>query len=436
MSTFALSTLGCKVNQYEAQALREQFQSLGWTERPFRNGADVCVINTCVVTAEADEKCRREVRRARRANPAARVIVTGCAAGADAERWRRLPGVDAVLTREQMVDLPAVLQGITPPPGDVFRWSVTRFDAHARAFLKIEDGCDAGCAYCIVPRARGPVRSRPLPDIAREAARLAAAGYREIVLTGVHLGHYGRGLIPRLTLTDAVRAALAAPGLARLRLSSIEALELSDELIDIAAESFGIGRGEADEDNAPALCPHFHVPLQSGDDGILRAMNRRYTSAQFLEVLDRARRRLDRPALTTDVMVGFPGETDDAFENTLRLCRAAGFSRIHAFPFSPRPGTPAADMPRRITAPVVRERLARLESLARELSLDYNRLFLGAIVRPLIELRRDRVSGLLTGHTARYHRVLIDGPDAWKGAIIPATVREAHADHLVCSPVL
>jgi threonylcarbamoyladenosine tRNA methylthiotransferase MtaB len=423
MSTFSLSTLGCKVNQYESQSLREQFQALGWAERPFREGADLCVVNTCVVTAEAEEKCRREVRRARRANPRARVWLTGCATGVDAARWRRVPGVDDVFTRAQMADLAAILQGLPPVEGGAFDRGISRFEGHARAFLKIEEGCDAGCAYCIVPRARGAVQSRPPAEVLREAARLAAAGHREIVLTGVHLGHYGRGRPPGEGLAAVVRALRATSGLARLRLSSIEARELGDELLDLAAEASAGGA---------ALCPHFHVPLQSGDDGVLRAMGRGYTATQFLDVLARARRRLDRPAFTTDVLVGFPGETEEAFENTLRLCRAAGFSRIHAFPFSPRPGTPAAALPGRVRAQCVRERMARLDTLSSELALAYGRLFTGERVHPLIELRRDRSTGLLAGRTERYLRVLADGPDAWKGAIVPVTVRAVHADHLRC----
>lgn len=434
MSTFALSTLGCKVNQYEAQALRERFLTLGWGERTFREGADVCVINTCVVTGEAGEKCRREIRRARRTNPAARVIVTGCAAGVEADRWRCLPGVDAVFTREQMVDLPAVLGNATPVERDVFEMAISRFAGHARAFLKIEDGCDAGCAYCIVPHARGPVRSRPMPDIVQEAARLAVAGHREIVLAGVHLGHYGRGLSPRPALADVVRAVLATPGLSRVRLSSIEALELTDDILDIAAERYGPGPADGSAAAAASLCPHFHIPLQSGDDGVLRAMNRRYTAAQFLTVLDRARRRLDRPAFTTDVIAGFPGETEEAFENTLRACRSAGFSRIHVFPFSPRPGTPAAAMPDQVPAPVVHERAARLDALAGELALDYSRSFAGQTVHPLIELRRDRATVLLTGRTERYLRVILEGPDAWMGSTMAATVREVRPGCLLCAP--
>ncbi len=424
MNTFALSTLGCKVNQYETQALREQFQALGWRERPFRAGADVCVINTCVVTAEAEEKCRKEARRARRANPAARVFLTGCAARADAERWRRIPGVAGVFTREQMVNLADVLQeGAPPPEGDIFRWSIRRFEGRTRAFLKIQDGCDAGCAYCIVPQARGPVRSRPLADIRAEAARLTSAGHVEIVLTGIHLGHYGRGLHPRVTPADAARAVLAAPGLLRLRLSSIEALELSDELLTLAA-----GGGEdRDDAGAPALCPHFHLPLQSGDDAVLRAMNRRYTAAQYLDVLDRARRRLDRPSFTTDVMVGFPGETEAAFENTLLLCRRAGFSRIHIFPFSPRPGTPAAERPGRVAPEVLRGRVGRLKTLADALARDYRRQFLGEVVHPLIEHRRDRATRLLTGWTARYVKTIVAGPDEWKGRLQPVRVSDLRA---------
>ena len=263
--TFAITTLGCKVNQYEGQAIRERMATLGWREVRFSEPADVYIVNTCTVTSTADEKCRKRVRRARRTNACARVIVTGCAATTSPEQFRQIDGVSAVLTRDRMVHIADFIRnGCEPEPGDVFDLEIGSFGEHTRAFLKIQDGCDAGCTYCIVPRARGPARSRAVGAIRREAARLVASGHREIVLTGTHLGRYGHDLEGRIGLADVMRTVLRVGRLERLRLSSIEALELGVDLIEIAA---------ADS----RVCPHFHVPLQSGDDEILAAMNRGYS---------------------------------------------------------------------------------------------------------------------------------------------------------------
>ena len=417
--TFALSTFGCKVNQYEGQAIRELMTDLGWREVPFRAVAALYIVNTCTVTSRADEKCRKAVRRAIRSNPAARVIVTGCAARTSPEQFRRISGVSAVLTREQMVHVGRFLEnGDIPPAGSVFGLRIRRFSGHTRAFLKIQDGCEAHCSYCIVPRARGPVRSRPLEDIREEAERLVASGHVEVVLAGIHLGHYGRDMNRRVGLFDAVREVLAIRGLQRLRLSSIEVGELGDDLLSLGASD-------------DRLCPHFHLPLQSGDEEVLAAMGRRYTAAEFLGTVERIRRRLHHPSLTTDVMVGFPRETDAQFDHTLDVCRQAGFSRIHIFPFSPRAGTRAADFANPVPTDIVRQREEKLKAVASELALAYKRLFLGRTVRPLVEHRRDRDTGLLAGWTERYLRVAFPGPDSLMGRIVPVRAAQASADRIL-----
>lgn len=417
--TFAITTLGCKANQYDGQAVRERIAALGWIEIPFRERADLYIVNTCTVTATTDQKCRKRIRQAHRRNPNAQLIVTGCVARTAPDPFRTMAGVSAVLTREQMVHVDRFLaDGVEPDPGDLFDLSISGFAGHSRAFLKVQDGCSAGCAYCIVPKARGPGRSRPLEAVAAEARRLIRAGFQEIVLTGIHLGHYGRDTGGRPGLSDVARAVLAVPGVARLRLSSVEAVEISDELIHLAASD-------------DRFCPHFHLPLQSGDDAVLARMRRRYRVGDFLATLDRVRAALPQPSFTTDVMVGFPGETDAEFENTLRVCRQAGFSRIHIFPFSPRPGTPAADMPDRVARETVREREACLKQLATELALAYKRRFLGREVFPLVEHRRDRETGLLTGWTAHYVKTIFDGPEECMGRIVRVMVKEAALDRLL-----
>ena len=413
--SFHLVSLGCKVNQHEGQGIRERLIAHGYSEVELAERPGVVIINTCTVTARADEKCRKAVRRARRSSPEATLIVTGCAAVTSPEVHRAMPEVDLVLTKSRMARVESVLVGGAPREGDVFNLRISAFAGHTRAFLKVQDGCDAFCAYCIVPYARGAPRSRPLSEIAEEVRRLVDHGHREIVLTGIHLGLYGRDL-GAAGLCDAVRAALSVRGLARLRLSSIEGPEVPGELLDLMADE-------------PRLCPHLHLPLQSGDDDVLAAMNRRYTSGAFLNVVEEARRRLDRPAITTDLMVGFPGESDAQFENSMRVCREAAFSRMHVFRYSPRPGTPAAER-EPVPASVAREREIRALALARELALDYRRGFVGQEVMPLVEARRDRETGHLAGFTPRYVTVRFPGPDEWMNHFVPVHVTSADDEGL------
>jgi len=405
------------VNQYDGQAIREKMARLGWREVPFGHAAQVTIVNTCTVTHTADEKCRKAVRRAVRASPGGRVIVTGCAAAASPERFRRMEGVSAVLTHGQMARVEDFSSSFfrsdrEPSAGWPFEAGISSFAGHTRAFLKVQDGCASRCAYCIVPLARGRPRSRPLEEVRREAERLVAAGHAEIVLVGVHLGHYGRDLGGRVRLDDVVEQVLSVRGLQRLRLSSIEAVEVTDDLLEVLASD-------------SRACPHFHLPLQSGDDAVLAAMRRGYTVREYLAAVERIRARFDLPALTTDVMVGFPGETEAQFGNTLRVCREVGFSRMHIFPFSPRPGTAAADMPGRLRREVVRARERMLKAVADELALDFRRRLVGRTVRPLVEGRRDRGTGLLTGLSERYQRVVFPGPDSLKGRVVPVVVEGA-----------
>jgi len=427
--TFAISTFGCKVNQCDSQQIRERLIGLGWREVPLRDPAELYVVNTCAVTALAVKKARRAVRRAMRRNPAARVIVTGCAAISDPEQFALLDGVCGVLTREQMLRADRFISADVRPPaaapvsiGDPIHAGIDSFGHRTRAFLRIQEGCNAACAYCIVPAVRGRERSRPLPDIRREAQRLLAAGHVEIVLTGIHIGRYGLDLPGRPRLVDAIRCVLDVAGIQRLRLSSIEAIELTDELLDVMASD-------------RRVCPHLHLPLQSGDDALLAAMNRRYTAGRFLEQVRHVKERLERPAITTDVIVGFPGETEAQFENTLAACRDAGFSRIHIFPFSPRPGTPASTMPGRVAHEAVRDRVRRLKQLAGSLATDYAGKFVGEVVFPLVErrpARRPPGEGrlTLTGWTERYLRAEFVGSPAVMGRIVPLRVTASNGARL------
>jgi len=388
MKTFAFVTFGCKVNQYESQALRERFSRKGLTEVAAEAGADLFVINTCTVTETATSEARKTVRRLARRFPFSEITVTGCAADSHAPEFASLPGVRRVVTHDAkaaLCDDPRLNPGDSAP--SIFDLDISRFDQHTRAFLKVEDGCDLNCSFCIIPKVRGTAVSRPLDRAVDEARRLVENGYQEIVLTGVHLGSYGKDLAGRSMLADLVERLLGVPGLRRLRLSSLEANEITDPLIALMA---------ADR----RFCPHLHLPLQSGDDEVLRAMRRRYNSRQYLASCDRVAERVAEPSFTADVIVGFPGETDEQFGRTLEVCRRVGFSRIHVFPYSRRRGTDAAGMPD-LPGRVKKERLHRLERLAAELTDAYARRFIGRDVEVLLETQG--------GYTERYLKARVPG---------------------------
>jgi threonylcarbamoyladenosine tRNA methylthiotransferase MtaB len=388
MKTFAFVTFGCKVNQYESQALRERFARKGLAEVEAGSGADLFVINTCTVTETATAEAQRTVRKLARRFPFAEITVTGCAADSHRQEFLGLPGVRRVVTHDEKASLcedPRLSTADTAP--SIFDLQISRFDRHTRAFLKVEDGCDLNCSFCIIPKVRGTAASRPLESAVAEAKRLVDNGYKEIVLTGVHLGSYGKDLAQRSMLPDLVERLLGVAGLARLRLSSLEANEISDPLIALMAAE-------------PRFCPHLHLPLQSGDDEVLRAMRRRYNSRQYLAACERVAERVADPSFTADVIVGFPGETDAQFENTLEVCRRVGFSRIHIFPYSRRRGTDAALLPD-LPGRVKKERLHRLERLAAALTEAYAGRFLGREVEVLIE-----EDG---GYTERYLKAHVPG---------------------------
>ena len=424
MPTFAIVTLGCKVNQYDSQAIREALLAAGWRECAPTDPADCYIVNTCCVTRESQRKSLQVARRLARRHPAAHVVVAGCCVDADREAAASLPGVILVVGNDEkprLAELLGALVGQEPgaAPRQASVWpQISRFEGHSRAFVKIEDGCNDFCSYCIVPYVRGRVRSRPPEEVVAEVERLVDNGYREVVLTGIHLGAYGSETDGRWSLVSLLERLVATPGLARLRLSSLELREVSDQLIDLVAAE-------------PVLCPHFHIPLQSGDDAILRAMNRHYTARDYLARIEAIRRRIPEPAITTDIICGFPGESDEQFRHTLEVARAAAFSRIHVFPYSDRPGTRAAALPGKLPPQVIARRKAQALALARQLALDYHRRFLGRVVEPLVETRRQKPTGRLCGYTERYVRTAFEGPDALMGGLARVRVKEATEHGLV-----
>jgi threonylcarbamoyladenosine tRNA methylthiotransferase MtaB len=405
--TCAFVTLGCKVNQYDTQLLREILLKKGYQEVPSGHPAELYVINTCAVTSSSERKSRQEIGKVVRQNPSAEVVVTGCYAKAAPESLLQVKGVGRVVDKDKLY-LSFGEENYSNSSPSVYL-GISKFQDHSRAFLKIEDGCEASCSYCLIPTLRGRVRSKPIERVLEEARRLVANGYREIVLTGVHLGAYGRDLKGD-SLLGVVKRLHEVDGLYRIRLSSIEATEVSNELIELAASS-------------ERLCPHFHLPLQSGDDFVLKAMNRHYTVKEYLHVIDEIKRKIPLPSLSTDVIVGFPGEGKEHFKNTLRVCREVGFSRMHIFPFSPRKGTPAAGRPGRCAPQELKGRKMELETLARGLALGFKEKSLGKEIEVLVE--ESPSPGEYSGYSERYIKARFSGPEGLMGKMVRVRVEEA-----------
>ncbi|MEZ6070635.1 MAG: tRNA (N(6)-L-threonylcarbamoyladenosine(37)-C(2))-methylthiotransferase MtaB [Pirellulales bacterium] len=368
-------TLGCKVNQYETEYVGEGLRSAGYRNAADGEPAQVCIVNTCTVTAEGDSKSRQVIRRLARDNPDARIVVMGCYATRDPQAVAALPGVAEVVTDKR--ELPDLLGrfGVADVPD-----GISHFGTRHRAYVKVQDGCLLRCSFCIIPQVRPTMQSRPPDAILNEVRRLVENGYREIVLTGIHLGHYGvdfnrgrdKSHWTRLShLLDRIVAEV--PGDFRVRLSSIEATEVTRELVDVMAA------------HPRHICPHLHISMQSGSDAVLRRMRRRWGAQRFVDRCRLVQERLDAPAITTDVIVGFPGETEDEFAATLRVCETVGFSKIHIFPFSARRGTPAADMPDQLSKGEKSQRVARLAALETVLRDRYFRSLLGRPLEVLTE---------------------------------------------------
>ncbi|MDB4476994.1 tRNA (N(6)-L-threonylcarbamoyladenosine(37)-C(2))-methylthiotransferase MtaB [Rhodopirellula sp.] len=376
-----VATLGCKVNQYETELVRQGLQRVGYTDCESSEAADVCIVNTCTVTSEGDSKSRQVVRRLNRQNPDAKIVVMGCYATRAPEEVAKLPGVAEVVTdKRELPDLMSRFGVIDVPTG------LDGFSGRHRAYVKVQDGCLLRCSYCIIPHVRPKLTSRPHQHILDEVSRLTEAGHREVVLTGIHLGHYGvdwnrnKPKEEWIRLAHLLRDLCELPGNFRIRLSSIEATEVTRELISVM------------RDHAHRIVPHLHLCLQSGSDSVLRRMRRRWGTRMFLDRCQLLKESLDRPAITTDIIAGFPGETEEEFEQTLMTCKKAGFSKIHAFPFSPRRGTPAADMPDQIAKHIRSERVKRLTTLETELRSQYFQQLVGSKLELLVESSRDLVA--------------------------------------------
>ncbi len=436
---YSVITLGCKVNQYESEALEETFSACGCLRcdpRSIRGeelspdiAPDVCVVNTCTVTQKASMQSRQAIRRAVRSNPDALVIVTGCYAQTCSEEIAKIPGVHYILGNSEKNRIPELVESYLQAKESSAK--IVREDARVRrvfqdmpatpgrsrtrSFLKIQDGCDSFCAYCIVPHARGASRSLPPEDVLKKIEILKNAGAREIVLTGIHIGAYGRDLDERSSLYGLLLKIREADLVERVRLSSIEPREVTDEIVELAARWEG-------------FCPHFHIPLQSGDNEILKKMNRPYTREFFRDLVARIKRNIPDAAVGVDCLIGFPGETEEAFMNTFDLIDEIPATYLHVFPFSARKGTPAWTFPGRVPTADIKRRCGSARKLGSEKKRRFFESFVGKRLSVLVEEQRDGDSGMLKAMSSNYIPVLIEGPDEWKNTIRTATVSRVSED--------
>ncbi|SDP63320.1 tRNA (N(6)-L-threonylcarbamoyladenosine(37)-C(2))-methylthiotransferase MtaB [Desulforhopalus singaporensis] len=435
MKKVLITTLGCKVNQFESASFQTGFEERGFTVVRSGSDADLVVINTCAVTASAGAQSRQSIRQALRKNPDADIIITGCYAEIGArelENEKELLGRRYTIIgnseKDRLVNSAFTRSNIEPPaPGailqakDICRLPVRRFGDRSRAYLRVQDGCDSFCTYCIVPFTRGPSRSLPLAEVIEQAKIFHEQGHKEIVLTGIHLGYYGHDLEPKQDITSLLDLLTRATPEVYYRISSLEPIEISRQLLQLMAERSNIQ-------------PHLHIPLQSGDDSILKKMNRRYTTDQFGDIINLCGEYLPDMAIGIDILAGFPGETEEHFNNGVRFLQSLDFTYLHVFPYSIRPGTEAARMKGQISQKEKEVRVAQLRLLSdRKKKLFYQNQ-LGTIRTVLVEGKKDR-QGMLKGITDNYVAVRFKGPDSLLNTLTKVRLDTLQNDHVSATQV-
>ena len=412
----AITTLGCKVNQYDSAAIEEALTKEGWSIVDFKTPADLYIINTCTVTHKTDYQSRQLIRRAQKTNPRARIIVTGCYAQAAPASLQKIPGVSLILGNREKQRITDFITGqpldnahpqvVVSSIKEAFTFTdppLRSFSKHTRAFLKIQDGCESFCSYCIVPHVRGKCRSLYPKDVLQRLATLASQGYKEVVLTGIHLSAYGIDHTPHSSLLELMQSIERTKPLPRIRLSSLEPMDISPELADLISSS-------------STICPHLHLPLQSGDDDVLQRMKRPYNRSDFAAIIAELVSKIPHLCLGVDVMVGFPGETEVQFENTYNLLNDLPISYFHIFPYSRRENTEAASFPDQTSPATIKSRKNRLTQLNKQKINNFYSRYLGKTLKVLFEDTRDRKSGLLKGRSRNYIPVMMDGPDRLKNS--------------------
>jgi threonylcarbamoyladenosine tRNA methylthiotransferase MtaB len=436
MQKFKITTLGCKVNQSESETIAHCLKASEMIPIGENQAADVCIVNTCAVTHKASMQSRQAIRQAIRSNPKAKIIVTGCYAQTAADEIKGIKGVQKIIGQTDKYKIPETIArekgrqidgavsnyrknffNPTPLPG---------YGERTRPFLKIQDGCDAFCTFCIVPHARGPGCSLPLQDVLTNIEKLGQAGYREVVLAGIHLGRYGFDLSPRSTLLELLQAIGNSKAVERVRLSSIEPCELNEDLINFVAHS-GSGPG--------SVCPHFHIPLQSGDNEILKKMKRPYTGEFFKELIVKIHNMLPDAAIGVDVLIGFPGESQAAFENTFSLIEKLPISYLHVFPFSARKGTPAYTFNGKVAAKIIKNRCRKMRELGNFKKKVFYESFVGNFFKTLVESKIDEKTGLIKGRTTNYIPILLRAKNIKINTLVNTRIDTVDDNNLVYGTV-
>lgn len=426
MPTVGIHTLGCKVNFVDSEAIWQLFKNDGYEQVDFEDTADVYIINTCSVTNTGDKKSRQMIRRAIRRNPEAVVAVTGCYAQTASAEILAIPGVDIVIgtqDRENILPLVRQFQQEREPINAVRNIMKTRqfeeldvpeFADRTRAFLKIQEGCNNFCTFCIIPWTRGLSRSRTPESVLDQAKKLVASGYQEIVLTGIHTGGYGDDL-DHYNLTSLLRDMDKIEGLRRIRISSIEASQVTDEMIEVLQSS-------------EKMCRHLHIPLQAGDDEVLRRMRRKYTTEEFAATIEKLHRIMPGVAITTDVIVGFPGESEESFRRGYEFMKRMQFAEMHVFPYSKRTGTPAARMEDQVEEEEKNRRVHELIDLSETMQLEYAKPFVGEVLEVIPERAHkgsDEAEGLIMGYSDNYMQMVFEGSEDLIGQVCRVKVTEA-----------
>lgn len=387
---FRVVTLGCRTNQYESQAFRDQLLQMGYEPAEGKEEADLCIVNTCTVTESADSRSRHEIRQLVKKNPEAKIVVTGCSVERQPDKIQAIDGVTHLV---QNAEKESLLEQVFPDE-DLPEFSIKNFEAHTRAFVKVQDGCNSFCTYCIIPYVRGRSRSRTMKEVLDESKKLIENGFKEIVLTGINIGDFdGNEEEPR-RLAELIQEVDGLPGLDRLRVSSIDPDEVDDEML----ETIISGR---------KTCKSMHIVLQSGSNVVLKKMNRKYTRQMFMETVERLRAACPDFTFTTDVIVGFPGETEADHQETLDVLREVKFAKVHMFPYSPRPRTRAALYPNRVPSDVIQKRKQEVLRLSEEIAFELREKYVGSQMVVLTESYDDHQKEMISGHTDNFLPVLI-----------------------------
>jgi threonylcarbamoyladenosine tRNA methylthiotransferase MtaB len=434
MKTVAFYTLGCKVNQYETEAITEIFENAEYKVVNFEDKADVYVINTCTVTNLSDRKSRQMIRKAKKNNDGAIVAVIGCYAQTSPEEVQNIPGVNLIIGTKERRNIINYIERIEEGRGqlnvvdnimntrDFEELQIDLYKERTRAFLKIQEGCNQFCAYCIIPYARGPIRSREPENVLKEVWKLSENGFKEVVLTGIHLASYGKD-IKHTSLIEILKNIHKIPGIERIRFGSIEPNTITAEFIEVIK---GLNK----------LCPHFHISLQSGCDETLRRMNRKYSTLEYRNAIESLRKNISDVAITTDVIVGFPGETNEEFSQTVKFLQEISFAQMHVFKFSPRKGTPAATFQDQVQPEIKEERSNILLKLSKLKRSEYLSNYIGRIMPVLFEQELANKEGMIEGLTTNYIKVVCLGGVEEKGKIINVRIDGVEEDYAIGSIVI